>query len=177
MAVIALTSAGRRALEAIVARPQDVRQYRRAQALLWLDEGERPAAVAQRLRVHRDTVYAWAARYQQRGRQRVPVRLRDAARTGRPRRLAERVEQGLVTVLEMDPPSRGYRASQWTTPLLCQYLREHQALAVSAMTVRRCLHRLGYRWKRPRYVLARRSPYWRQAKGGSSAASSSAVAP
>jgi transposase len=153
-----------------VARPQDGRPYRRAQALLWLDDGERPAAVAQRLRGHRDTIYAWAVRYQQRGRQRVPARLRAGARTGRPRRLAERVERVLVTGLETNPQSRGYRASQWTTPLLCQYRREHQALAVSEVTVRRCLHRLGHRWKRPRYILARRSRYWRQAKGGASAA-------
>ena len=170
MAVIVLSSAGRRALEAIVARPRDGRQYRRAQALLWLAAGERPTAVAQRLRVHRDTVYAWATRYRQRGRQRVPARLRDGARPGRPRRLGGRVERVLVAVLETDPQSQGYRAAQWTTPLLRRYVREQQALAVSAVTVRRCLHRLGYRWKRPRYVLARRSRYWRQAKGGSSAA-------
>jgi transposase len=170
MAVIRLSSAGRRALEAIVARPKDGRQYRRAQALLWLDEGERPATAAQRLRVHRDTIYAWAGRDRQRGRQRVPSRLLDGARAGRPRRLAERIERVLVTVLETAPQAQGYRAAQWTTPLLCQYLREQQALAVSGVTVRRCLHRLGYRWKRPRYTLARRSGYWRQAKGGSSAA-------
>jgi transposase len=170
MAVIVLSSAGRQALEAIVARPRDGRQYRRAQALLWLAAGERPTAVAQRLRVHRDTVYAWATRYRQRGRQRVPARLRDGTRPGRPRRLAERVERVLVAVLETDPQSQGYRAAQWTTPLLRQYVREHEALDVSEVTVRRCLHRLGYRWKRPRYILARRSQYWRQAKGGSSAA-------
>jgi transposase len=170
MAVIGLANAGRRALEAIVARPKDVRQYRRAQALLWLDEGERPTTVARRLRVHRDTIYAWAARYRQRRPQRVPARLMDRARAGRPRQLAERVERVLVTVLETAPQAQGYRAAQWTTPLLCQYVREQQALEVSEVTVRRCLHRLGYRWKRPRYVLARRSRYWRQAKGGSSAA-------
>jgi hypothetical protein len=94
----------------------------------------------------------------------------DGARAGRPRRLAEWVERVLVTVLEMEPHTQGYRAAQWTTRLLCQYLREQQACVVSAVTVRRCLHRLGYRWKRPRYVLARRSRYWCQAKGGSGAA-------
>jgi transposase len=170
MAVIGLSNAGRRGLEAIVARSNDVRQYRRAQALLWLDEGERAVVVAQRLRAHRGTIYAWVARYQQRGRQHVPTRLRDGARPGRPRQLAERVERVLVTVLETAPQAQGYRASQWTTPSLCQYLRELQALAVSEVTVRRCLRRLGYCWKRPRYILARRSRYWRQAKGGSNAA-------
>jgi transposase len=138
--------------------------------LLWLAKGERPTAVAQRLRVHRDTVYAWATRYRGRGPQRVAGRLLDRARAGRPRQLAVWVETILVTVLETEPCTQGYRAAQWTTPLLCQYVREHQTLAVREVTVRRCLHRLGYRWKRPRYILARRSPRWRQAKGGSSAA-------
>jgi transposase len=171
MAMIVLSSAGRRALEAIVARPRDGRQYRRTQALLWLAQGERPTAVAQRLQVHRDTLYAWAARYRERAPQRVPARLMDGARAGRPRRLGARVETALVMVLETEPHTQGYRAAQWTTPLLCRYLREHQACVASAVTVRRGLHRLGYRWKRPRYVLARRSRYWRQAKGGSNAAS------
>jgi transposase len=170
MAVITRSSAGRRALEAIIVRPRDSRPYRRAQALLWLAEGERPTAVAQRLRVHRDTIYAWAKRYQGRGPQPVATRLLDRARTGRPRHLAEMVAQGLVTAIETDPQALRYRAAQWTTPLLRHYLREHQALAVSEVTVRRCLRHLGYRWKRPRYVLARRSQHWRQAKGGSSAA-------
>jgi hypothetical protein len=62
MAVIAFSSAGRRALEAIVARPRESRHCRRAQARLWLAEGERPTAVAQRLRGHRHTSYAWAKR-------------------------------------------------------------------------------------------------------------------
>ena len=42
MAVITFSSAGRRALEGIVVRPRDRRHYRRAQALLWRAEGERP---------------------------------------------------------------------------------------------------------------------------------------
>ena len=170
MAVIILSSAGRRALETIVARPRDSRQYRRAQALLWLAEGERPTAVAQRLRVHRDTIYEWAKRYRARGAQRVATCLLDRTRTGRPRQRTETVARGIVAVIDTDPHARGYRAAQWTAPLLRQYVREQQALAVSEVSVRRCLHRLGYRWKRPRYALARRSPYWRQAKGGSSAA-------
>ncbi len=170
MAVIALSSASRRALEAIVARPRASRPYRRAQALLWLAEGEGPTAVAQRLRVHRDTSYEWAKRFRERGLQPAATCLLDRTRTGRPRQLAEMVARGIVTMIDTDPQAQGYRAAQWTAPLLRRWLRDQQALAVREVTVRRCLHRLGYRWKRPRYGLARRSPYWRQAKGGSSAA-------
>jgi transposase len=96
MAVIVLSSAGRHALEGIVARPQDGRPYRRAQALLWLAAGEKATAVAQRLRVHRATIHAWATHDRARRPQRVPARLMDRARAGRPRRLAERVEQVLA---------------------------------------------------------------------------------
>jgi transposase len=169
MAVISLSRAGRRTLEAIAAQPHDVRQYRRAQALLWLADGERPTAVARRLRVHRDTVYEWARRYKEGGPQTVAARLVDAARPGRPRQLAKMVEAALTSVMETNPCEQGYRAAQWTIPWLRQYLREFRGLLVSASTLRRCLRHLGYRWKRPRYVLARRSRYWRQAKGGSSA--------
>jgi hypothetical protein len=41
---------------------------------------------------------------------------------------------------------------------------------ISQWTIRRALRLLNYRYKRPRYVLARRSPTWHQAKGGSNAA-------
>jgi len=37
-------------------------------------------------------------------------------------------------------------------------------------TIRRALRSLHQRYKRPRLVLARRSPTWRQAKGGLNAA-------
>ena len=59
----------------MVARPRNGRPYRRAQALLWLAEGESASAVAPRLRVQRATIDAWAMRYRQRGVQRVPTRI------------------------------------------------------------------------------------------------------
>ena len=40
-------------------------------------------------------------------------------------------------------------------------------LSAPHTTVRRALHALGYRWKRPRFVLSRRAEHWRQAKVGS----------
>jgi hypothetical protein len=89
----------------MVARPQDGRSYRRAQAWLWLDDGERPVVVAQRPRVHRDTIDAWAGRSRQWRRQRLPFRFMDGARAGRPRRLAERSDRVLVTALETAPPA------------------------------------------------------------------------
>jgi hypothetical protein len=78
-AMSAFSSAGRRALEANVARPRDGQPYRRVQALLWLAKGERPTSVARRPRVHWDTIYAWAKSSRERAPQCVPARVRDGA--------------------------------------------------------------------------------------------------
>jgi transposase len=40
--------------------------------------------------------------------------------------------------------------------------------AVGERTIRRALHRLGYRWKRPRYVLGRPDPAYAEQRGPSS---------
>jgi transposase len=36
---------------------------------------------------------------------------------------------------------------------------------VGARTIRRALHRLGYRWKRPQYVLGRPDPAYAEKRG------------
>jgi hypothetical protein len=43
---------------------------------------------------------------------------------------------------------------------------KQEGLVVHERTIRRTLRALDYRYKRPRYVLARTSPTWRQQKGG-----------
>jgi hypothetical protein len=53
--------------------------------------------------------------------------------------------------------------------LRCQVERRLQT-PTSERTIRRALRAMRYRYKRPRYVLARRSATWRQAKGGSKTA-------
>jgi len=65
-----------------------------------------------------------------------------------------------------NPRKWGYVYAAWSSRLLCHYLRENHGMHVSRRMVRRALHQMGYRYKRPRYVLARRSPTWQQAKGG-----------
>jgi hypothetical protein len=51
MARISLSNSQRQELEHLVRQGRDARMVRRAQGLLWLDQGEHPIAVAQRLGV------------------------------------------------------------------------------------------------------------------------------
>lgn len=145
----------------------DGRRVRRGQALLWLDRGEPVGAVAARLGVTRQTIWHWVRRWPRRRGQPLEQVLGDAPRGGRPAAKRGPMLQLLPGLLKESPQAWGYRPVAWTLPLLQQHFRRAQGLIVSRTTVRRALRDLGYRYKRPRYVLARRSPTWRQAKGGS----------
>jgi transposase len=165
MVALRLTARDRDTLGETARRSTNAREARRALALLDLDAGEPPTRVAQRYRVSRSTVYEWAARWGNADRPR-GERLRDADRPGRPPATRDAVEGALAGLMPMAPTDHGYRHPAWTTPLLLAHLTRNGVEASDA-TVRRALHRLGYRWKRPRFVLSRRAEYWRQSKGGS----------
>jgi transposase len=166
MVALRLTARDRDTLGETARHSTDARETRRALALLDLGVGEPPTRVAQRYRVSRSTVYEWAARWQNTDRPRAE-RLRDADRSGRPPGARGAVEVALAKLMPSAPTAHGYRHPAWTTPLLLAHLRR-QGVEASDTTVRRALHRLGYRWKRPRFVLSRRAEHWRQSKGGSS---------
>jgi len=166
MVALRLTARDRETLSEKARSNADARETRRALALLDLDAGESPTRVAQRYRVSRSTVYEWAARWHDTDRPR-GERLRDAGRGGRPPATRDAVTGVLAGLMPTAPTAHGYRHPAWTTPLLLAHLAR-EGVAASDTTVRRALHRLGYRWKRPRFVLSRRAARWRQAKGGSS---------
>jgi transposase len=166
MARISLTDHQRQELQHLASRGRDARMVRRAQGLLWLDQGEHPIAIAQRLGVTREAVYSWARRLRREGARPVAQSLRDRTRSGRPRSKRQAMQDMVGRVIDTRPSQYGYQAEGWTAALLRYHLQATEGIAVSDNTVRRCLKGMGYRWKRPRYVLARRGPFWRQAKGG-----------
>jgi transposase len=157
---LTLTEPQRAELEAATSAEKGVRRWRRYQAVLLLAEGHAPAAVAQTLRCSRASVYHWAAAWRQHGR----AGLREGDHGGGKVKLDASADAVLVALLEQDPQARGHRATGWTVPLLRTELAR-AGHAVSPKTVRRALHRLGYRWKRPRYVLGRPDPAYAEKRG------------
>ena len=163
-----LTTRDRVALESLVSNSKDVRQLKRSQALLALSQGTSVSAIARSLQVARNTIYNWVVRFQQRSGS-IAERLTDAERCGRPDNLSQELLKRLPHLLSQKPTDHGYRQAEWTADLLCRHLAQEQ-IETSDHTLRRALHKLGYRWKRPRFVLRRRARTWRQSKGGSSVA-------
>jgi transposase len=146
-----LTTRERRQLRTKLRQVRDARLYRRVLAMLEYDRGEPVSAVAELLGVSRQSVYAWIARFQERG---GAAGLSTVPRSGRPPRTGETFDVLLTTLLMLSPERFGYHATHWTIRLLRDQLRQNTDEEYSDDTIRRGLHRLGYVWKRPRYVLA-----------------------
>jgi transposase len=155
-----VTESQRTALAAAAAAEKRVRRWRRYQAVLLLADGHAPAAVARTLRCSRASVYAWAAAWRRTG----VAGLREGDHGGGRVKLAAAGAAALQDLLSADPQAWGHQATGWTVPLLRTELARADCV-VGERTIRRALHRLGYRWKRPRYVLGRPDPAYAEKKG------------
>jgi transposase len=167
MSLIQLASHARQTLQRIVHSCSDARQVRRAQVLLWLHGGERPTQVARRVGLTRQAIYAIVQRFQARKGQPVATRIQDHAHPGRPPSKVTSALHIVQELLQQSPKRYRYRSPVWTVPMLQVQVQRRLHDKISRLTIRRALHQLRYRFKRPRYVLALRPTTWRQAKGGS----------
>lgn len=148
---ISLNAAEERQSRETLQHPHHVRQYRRSLAVLEFARGKPVHEVAQSLHVTRQSIYNWVMRFCHTGR---CAALVDRPRTGRPSRADGTADTFLQELMGMQPTQCGYRATCWTVSLLQDQLRQHLNQVFCKETLRRVLHRLGYVWKRPRYVLA-----------------------
>jgi transposase len=155
-----LTTSQRTELAAAAAAEPRVRRGKRYRALLLRGEGMPVASVAQTLTCSQASIFAWTAAWRRHG----VAGLAEGDHGGGQLKLGPTAEATLEALLATDPQARGHRASGWTVPLLQGELAA-QGTVVGQRTIRRALHRLGYRWKRPRYVLGRPDPAYAEKKG------------
>jgi transposase len=167
MALIRIASRARQFLQRIIHSSSNAREVRRAQVLLWLHGGERPTQVAKRTGLTRQAIYAIVQRFQGRQGEPVATRIKDRAHPGRPPSKIVSARRVMQELLQQSPQRYHYRAPVWTVPMLQVQVQRRLQRNISRRTIRRALHQLRYRFKRPRYVLALRPTTWRQAKGGS----------
>jgi len=118
------------------------------------------ATVAQTLGCTETSVYNWVAAWRADG----LAGVAEGVHPGKVHRLDPAAEAALETLLtEGDPQAQGYVATGWTVPLLRTELAKRGGEAAER-TIRRTLHRLGWRWKRPKFVLGRPDPAYAEKK-------------
>jgi len=153
--VLELTRSERSALKGALKTTRDRRHWVRVRGVLLAADGVPVAEIARDLGAGQSTVFGWLAHWRE---VRDPAALADAPRSGQPPVLKAAERARLEQLLGEQPETHGYKTVGWTVPLLAVHFAEVEHVPVSETTLRRVLHALGYRWKRPRYVLARRDP-------------------
>jgi hypothetical protein len=88
----------------------DPRQLHRAQALLWLHEGDTVDEGATRLFVMPRTIFRWLRRVHERQTLALPARLADGPRSGRPTTVHDIIDTRTKVVIDSDPQPLGYHA-------------------------------------------------------------------
>jgi transposase len=106
------------------------------------------------------SIYSWCAAYQQAGRGRkLAALVKEKPRSGRPRQIGPQAEQVLQSALGQSPLALQYQSPGWTLALLATHLQKCcGGERPSPDALRRRLHALGWRWKRPRYVFRQPDP-------------------
>jgi putative transposase len=123
--------------------------------VLLVADGYSPTHICRVLFCSRTTVYAITRRFLREGR----AAFYDRQRRG-PRALLDELAQKRIETLveEHSPIEHGWLRSRWSCSVLVLQLYRERALVVSRETVRRGLHRLEFRWRRPRPVPPSKDP-------------------
>lgn len=161
MGKLPLTEHQRAGLLAALHQAHDARQYRRLLAIVLVDRGKPIAQVARDLDISRVSVHLWLRRYLQ---SRDPAGVADRLGRGRRGLWNKTLEALLEQVVQKLPSQLGYRATQWTVPLLREYLQTTSGQMLSVSTLRRHLRALDYVYKRPRHKLQRDPAYQKKTR-------------
>jgi transposase len=123
----------------------------RAHMVLLSDRGFTVPQIAAIHACGQDVVRTWLHRYQREG----VAGLEDDPRSGRP--LKHPLEGWIVEAqASQSPPCSGHVQTCWSVSLLTAFLARRFHLLLSRTSIRRWLHRLGWRWRRPRLAPARK---------------------
>jgi transposase len=126
----------------------------RALMVLWRAEGLTTLEIGDRLDCHRDTVTLWIERYRALG----LAGLEDERRSGRPLQLDAAAREQVEQLLDQGPAEEDRPCSCWTLPHLRTVVLGVVNRACCAETLRRALHALDFRWRRPRLWAYKEDP-------------------
>ena len=129
----------------------DPRVRHRADARVLVADGLTLTAAAALVQTSDSRVRAWRDRFLAEGRD----GRADRPRRGRPGKLDAAADQTLGDLLTRSPLDEGYPVTTWIVADLTDALAR-RGWPVSTATVHRALHRLGYRYRRPKHDLPHR---------------------
>ena len=127
----------------------------RLHILLLLAQHRSPTEIADWLLCSRSSVYEAAACWRHGWR---PEPGEETAEADSALALAPSLCRSLLALLRKAPAAEGWYRTRWSCATLALSLQARRGLHVSAETVRRWLHRLGWRWKRTKLAAKDNDP-------------------
>ena len=124
----------------------DARVAKRATVVHSLHLGYSPQEVAQMNDVSLTTVYNHFNRFKKEGIEGLP----DKAKSGRPAKATAEYIALLEQTLGSEPKEKGYAFTIWTQARLRNYLAQETGIQISRSRFHELMHRLGYRYRRPK---------------------------
>jgi transposase len=159
---LGFTARDRQRLQQALAATDNVRLFRRIQAVLLVANGSSFAEAAIITSLSVRTAYYLVGEYL---RAHSVAALHERTRSGRPPVASQITGQRIIDELARSPLELGYRTNVWTVELLAEHLARRYKCAISARTLRRRMRQIGLRCKRPRYVYSEKEPHLAQKKG------------
>jgi len=149
MQSIALLPKERKDLIRLMKRERKPSGRLRMHIVLLAADGYSPTHISRVLFCSRTTIYAITSRFCQEGQ----VAFDDRQKRGPRALLDESARKRIETLVEgCSPTEHGWLRSRWSCSVLVLQLFRERALVASRETVRRTLHHLQFRWRRPRPV-------------------------
>ena len=127
----------------------------RLHIVLLLAQHRSPSEIADWLLCSRSSVYEVAACWRQGWR---PDQRELTVEGSSGRLLPSSLRRSLLALLQKSPMTDGWCRTRWSCATLALSLQARRGLRVSAETVRRWLHALGWRWKRAKLVAKDNDP-------------------
>lgn len=139
------------------------REYRRAIAVKWVNQGVTQQEVAKRLEVTQGAVSQWVARARAGGEQALKTR----PRSGRPPRLPpDLVSRVLEALEELGPEGFGYEDQRWTTQRIADAIAQLTDVRYSQSSISALLKKWRWSWQQPKRRDSRRDEalikHWRE---------------
>jgi transposase len=125
------------------------RVSRRAQMVQLSARHKTVPEIADTFSVCEPTVRFWIHSFNEQG----PNGLFDQPRSGRPRKVTDKVKSKIVELVQNDPNKAGYLATIWTVAMLGLALIKTIGITISLSAIRNALHELDLSWGRPRLAM------------------------
>lgn len=137
-----------KAVEEFAATTKSVREYKRAQAVLYKARGMTLEQVAEYLGISSRTVERCVARYRKYG----LASFKDRPRSGRKPKVTREARKKLIEAALKSPRLFGFLKNNWSLSMFRLYLKKEIDIDISEVHIWRLLHKHGIVYKRPKLV-------------------------